>query len=42
MIIVRFEDRRGGRSRVIINDLVGGRTLKVELFQSFGGRNSDL
>ena len=42
MIIVRFEDSHGGQCRVILNDLVGGRTLQTEFFQSLGGRNSDL
>jgi len=40
MIIIGFEDNRGGQRRVIVHDLVGGRGLYVEPFKSAG--HSDL
>lgn len=30
MIVVGFEDRDGGRKRIVVRDLVGGRALQIE------------
>jgi Zn finger protein HypA/HybF involved in hydrogenase expression len=42
MIVVGFDDSRGGQRRVIVNDLVGGRTLHEEPSNSLDHAGLDL